>query len=104
MRRSGFPLLTLVVLVSLSVRMQAQSVMSRHVRDAVRNGQAQATGLLPSDQIMSLDIVLPLRNQAALDTFLIDLYNPASANYRHFLTVAEFTARFGPTQDRKSVV
>jgi kumamolisin len=48
---------------------------------------------------MNLDVVVPLRDQAGLDSFLKELYNPASASYRHFLTVAEFTERFGPSQD-----
>ena len=47
---------------------------------------------------MRLDIVLPLRDPGGLDSFLEDLYNPSSALYRQFLTVPEFTARFGPTQ------
>jgi subtilase family serine protease len=47
---------------------------------------------------LPLDVVLPLNDQAGLETFLEDLYNPASSSYRHFLTVAEFTARFGPSQ------
>jgi len=48
---------------------------------------------------MSLDVVLPLRDKAGLDAFVADVNNPASANYRHFLTPQEFTARFGPTQN-----
>lgn len=48
---------------------------------------------------MQLDIVLPLRNQADLDTFLQEVYDPASPLYRHFLTVQDFTERFGPTQE-----
>jgi kumamolisin len=47
---------------------------------------------------MQLDIVLPLSDQAGLDSFLSELYDPASPSYRQFLTVAEFTARFGPSQ------
>jgi subtilase family serine protease len=47
---------------------------------------------------MSLDLVLPLRDPAGLQNFLSDLYDPASPSYRHYLTVPEFTARFGPTQ------
>jgi kumamolisin len=97
MRR--FPTLVLAAVLAILPRLlPAQSMMSHHVRDAIRNGQAQHLGQLPPDQIMSLDIVLPLRNQAALDTLLSDLYDPSSASYRHFLTVAEFTARFGPSQ------
>jgi kumamolisin len=48
---------------------------------------------------MRLDIVLPLRNQADLNNLLQELYDPSSPSYRHFLTVPEFTARFGPSQE-----
>jgi kumamolisin len=47
---------------------------------------------------MQLHIVLPLRDQAGLDSFLKELYTPGSPSYRNFLTVKEFTDRFGPTQ------
>jgi kumamolisin len=53
---------------------------------------------------MRLVLVLPLRNQAALDQFLKELYNPASPSYRQYLTVEEFTARFGPTQEEYDAV
>lgn len=76
----------------------AQSTMTHHVRDLVRNGQVQSNGHLAQTQIMNLDIVLPVRDQAGLDRFVDEVYDPASANYRHFLTPQEFTARFGPTQ------
>ncbi len=48
---------------------------------------------------MNLSIVLPLRNQDDLKGFLARLYNPSSPDYRHFLSVDEFTARYGPTAD-----
>jgi subtilase family serine protease len=76
----------------------AQSVLTRHVREVVSAGQAQAIGHLPVNQIMRLDIVLPLRDQTGLDSFLSEINDPNSSSYRHFLTVSEFTARFGPTQ------
>ena len=54
---------------------------------------------------MRLVIVLPLRDQTALDNFLKKLYDPASPSYRQFLTVEEFTRMFGPTeQDYDAVV
>jgi subtilase family serine protease len=99
MRRLRSSLLAILALVSIATGdLQAQSMMTRHVREAVWNGQARQVGRVPADQMMTLDIVLPMRNQAGLDTFLRDLYNPASPNYRHFLTPQEFTARFGPSQ------
>jgi kumamolisin len=79
---------------------QAQSLppLTHHVRDAVANGQAGHIGQVPLNQTMSLDVVLPLSDQAGLDAFLTSLYNPSSPAYRHFLTVPEFTERFGPSQ------
>lgn len=77
---------------------QAQSVMTHHVREVVRNGKAQAAGRLPGNRVLQLNMVLRLSDPAGLKSFLADVYNPASANNRHFLTPQEFTARFGPTQ------
>ncbi len=77
---------------------EAQSVRTHHVRDAVRSGLAQATGRLPSNQVLQLDLVLQLSDQAGLDSFLKDLYDPTSPSYRQFLTPQQFTARFGPSQ------
>jgi subtilase family serine protease len=68
------------------------------VRDAVRTGEAKTVGQLPATQTMNLDIVLPLRDQAGLDMFVEEVNDPTSAIYRQFLTVPEFTAKFGPTQ------
>ena len=84
--------------LNMTPHAQAQYVSTRHVRDVVRDGTAQPAGRLPESQVMTLDIVLPLSDSAGLETFLDDLYNPDSPSYRHFLTVAEFTARFGPSQ------
>jgi subtilase family serine protease len=77
---------------------QAQSVMTRHVRPATQDGTARSMGRLAANQTMNLVITLPLRNQDELDQFLKDVYDPTSPNYRQFLTVDEFTERFGPTQ------
>jgi len=98
-RSSGWVLVAIfATLFSLAPKTQAQYVTTRHVRDVVRDAVAQPVGRLSESQLMSLDIVLPLSDHAALETFLEDLYNPAGSSYRHFLTVAEFTERFGPSQ------
>lgn len=55
-------------------------------------------GVLPPDTKLSLAIGLPLRNRAGLNQLLGELYNPASPNFRKFITPEEFTARFGPTE------
>jgi subtilase family serine protease len=78
---------------------QSQSLLTGHVHEAVQNGQARLLGRLPASQTMRLVIVLPLRSQTELQSFLRDMYDPSSSSYRHYLTVDEFTARFGPTQE-----
>ncbi len=100
-RRSGWALFALAtVVLAAATESRAQYVSTNHVREAVRSGLAQQVGRLPEHQELSLDIVLPLRDKAALDDFLAEVYNPRSSSYRHFLTVAEFTERFGPTRRR----
>jgi len=101
-RRLSTSLLTMVALVSavsIVCLAQPQSLLTHHVREATLNGQAQYVGPLPATQSMRLVLVLPIRNQAALDNFLKEVYDPSSASYRQFLTVEEFTARFGPSQE-----
>jgi len=98
-RRSGLFLLTLTAILAIgSITANAQYVATRHVRDVVRDGAVQPVGRLPEGQMMTLNLVLPLSNQAGLDEFLSELYDPNSSNYHHYLTVPEFTARFGPSQ------
>jgi subtilase family serine protease len=89
-----------VVLSSLATTAVAQSVTTHHVREGVRSGELAPVGRLPQNQVLQLDLVLPLRDPAGLKRFLSDVYNPHSPSYRHFVSPAEFTARFGPTQEQ----
>jgi kumamolisin len=101
-RRFGMSLPAVLAVVSLmGIVCQAQSrqTLTRHVREVVLNGEALPVGRVPTAQSMRLVLALPLRNQSELDSFLKDVYDPASASYRHFLSVDEFTAKFGPTQE-----
>jgi hypothetical protein len=77
---------------------QAQGLLTHHVREVTKNGEAQRIGRLPTGQIVSLDVVLT-RDQAGLERFLKEVYDPTEPSYRHFLTVPEFTERFGPSQE-----
>jgi hypothetical protein len=61
-------------------------------------------GRLPATNQLSLAIGLPLRNEAALDELIGQLYDPGSTNFHKFLAAPEFAARFGPTEaDYQSV-
>jgi subtilase family serine protease len=100
--RLGALLLTVIAMVSgTSVISQAQSqgLLTRHVRQAVASGEAKSIGRLPATETMHFDIVLALRHQPELENFLQEIYDPNSPSYRHFVTVKEFTERFGPSQE-----
>src|SRR5271170_5596933 len=88
-----------ILLLGVETAAQGQSLVTRHVRQDVVSGKAQFLNRLSKTQTLRLDVVLPLRDPEGLEEFLQDVYNPSSPSYRHFLTVQEFTARFGPTED-----
>jgi subtilase family serine protease len=95
--RFSLPLAALTLLLPFSAVGafgQARAVLTHEVPSP----GAQSTGQLPADQIIALDVVLPVRDQASLDVLAKQIADPASPSYRHFLTVPEFTARFGPSQ------
>lgn len=95
----------LFVCASVLCPAQPQSLLTRHVGDVVLNVQAPFVGQLPGSQSLRLDIVLALRDQAGLDHFLQEVYDPSNPSYRQFLTVEQFTERFGPSrQDYEAVV
>jgi len=99
---SWFTLFTLVAMiasVSITSQAQSQTLLTRHVREAVLKGEARLVGQLPATQTIHFDIALALRHQPDLEDFLQDVYDPSSSSYRHFVTVEEFTARFGPSQE-----
>ncbi len=78
---------------------QSQPAQTHHTRAVVLSGAAPLVGHLPATQSMRIVLTLPLRNQAALDNFLRDLYDPTSRSFRQFLSVEEFAASFGPSQE-----
>ena len=55
-------------------------------------------GTLPSTRQLNLALGLPLRDEAGLTNLLARVSDPASPEYRHYLTPEEFAARFGPTE------
>jgi subtilase family serine protease len=102
LRRVSTSALTMIALVAVVTGIcpaQSPTLLTRHVREVTLNGEAPSVGHLPATQVMRLTLVLPLRNEEALDTFLQELYDPASSSYHRFLTVEQFTAEFGPTQE-----
>lgn len=101
-RSHAFVVAALFVVAASSLA--AQTVSTHSVRSAVSSGRAAFVARMDTAQTLQLDLVLPLSDAAGLESFLADVYNPSSPNFRHFLTPAEFTARFGPTQDQYDAV
>lgn len=67
---------------------------------------AKATKMGPhaADSVINLTFGLRLRNVPELKQFLRNVQNPQSAVYHQFLTPAEFTAEYGPTQAQVNAV
>ena len=76
----------------------AHPLLVQALPQAAKNGAMHTSGRLRGSQRLDLAIHLPARNQSDLDELIRELYDPASPNYHNYLSVDEFTARFGPTQ------
>jgi subtilase family serine protease len=90
--------LAIMMAVGTSGAANAAQFYTHHVREAVAQATARDVGALPSSKLMAIDVVLPVRDQASLDQFMADVSNPASLQYRQYVTPQEFTERFGPSQ------
>ncbi len=85
--------------VSAPANGQGLPLLTRHMREAVLSGHAAWGGRLPATQSLRLNIALPLRNESEIDEVLQQIYDPQSSSYHQFLSVEEFTERFGPSQE-----
>jgi subtilase family serine protease len=92
--------IVVVLIGSLATPCQAerQYLLTHHVRTATANGQAPSIGRLPANRSMQVDMVLSLRDPGGLESFLKEVYDPSSPIYHHYVTVKQFTERFGPSQ------
>src|SRR5215469_4131477 len=77
----------------------ARAVLSAHVPVAVAEHEASLIGHVDAERILYLDIVLPMRNREALKALVGRIYDPSDSLYRHYLSVGQFTERFGPSRD-----
>jgi len=81
----------------LPIPVSAAQTMQLNVLPVVADGSAQTLSRLPSDQVLTLSMLLPLRDEADLDGLVHDLYDPSSPSYRNYLTIDQFAERFGPS-------
>jgi uncharacterized membrane protein len=93
---------TLILAVAASllapsdIRAAETKILANHVPPAV--SRARKLGPLSAGSELRLSIGLPLRNTEQLDLLLTEIADPASPNYRAWLTSDQFTRRFGPTE------
>jgi subtilase family serine protease len=93
-----------LLLAAATAWAEQRPTITNHVPEAVSSGRAPLVGHLLNTQRLSLAISLPLRNEAQLDDLLQQLYDPRSPNYHKYLSVREFTARFGPAESDYAAV
>jgi uncharacterized membrane protein len=85
------------LLLSLaSLQAAGRQFLHGHVPEAL----AASTAARPMARLdrVTVAIGLPLRHQDELNTLLNQLVDPHSRNFRRYLTPAQFTERFGPTE------
>ncbi|MGA2191018.1 MAG: protease pro-enzyme activation domain-containing protein, partial [Steroidobacteraceae bacterium] len=104
LRVSSSLFLAILACAFMLTEARAQSVSTVHMRAVVRDAVVREVGRLPATQVLSLDVVLNVRDRAALDAFVADVADPLSFYYRHYLSVQEFTDRFGPTESDYAAV
>jgi Pro-kumamolisin, activation domain/Putative Ig domain len=68
-----------------------------------QNGNARTGDLAPSSRI-SFAVTLPLRDRAGLDALIAAVSDPRSPQHGHYLTPAQFAARFSPTEAQVKTV
>ena len=89
----------LLAITAVNAQTAKNVLPTHHLHKAVANGNSQMIGTLSTTQNLHVSIMLPLRNEADLTSLLARLYDPSSSDYRHFLTVSQFTEMFSPTVD-----
>jgi subtilase family serine protease len=90
-----------VALISIQTPAQslpARQVLEGHVPPALARLHLQPIDKLSTTNRLNLAIGLPLRNQNSIDELLAKIYDPASPNFRHYLTPDQFAEQFGPAE------
>jgi subtilase family serine protease len=73
------------------------------IKDSVQPTSDIRTGLYRSS-VMSVEVVLAPRHQAALNTNLRAAYTPGSAGYQRWLAKGQFDARYAPSRAQRAAV
>ena len=85
-----------VLLLVVCARPVVAQVWHGNVPAAATNGGA--VGRMAGTERLKLVLALPWRDREGLSNLLHDIYDPASPDFRHYLSAAEFAQRFGPDE------
>jgi len=103
LRRAGFASV-LVCLIALVFAVESASGQTQAFVDASYQGRgSERAGACGRAPLANTDYApcacVATAQSGSARSFLKELYDPLSPSYRQYLTVEEFTARYGPTQD-----
>ncbi len=76
----------------------AAKLTTSHVPAAVAEHRVALAGAVDPSTPLRLQVVLPMRNKNELSELVRAVSSPSSPQYRHYISVAEFTRRFGPSK------
>ena len=96
------PILALVAAPASAAPQPATRQLTGDVVQAV--GHSARVGAVPAGRSLSVTVSLTPRDSAGLATFLKQVADPASAQYRHYLTVKQFANRFGASSSSIAAV
>jgi subtilase family serine protease len=92
-----------LLLLAAPVRAEDRRILRTRVPETAAH--LQLLGRLPAANRLRLAIGLPFRNQDTLTNLVQRLCDPASPDFRRYLTPAQFAEQFGPTeQDYQRVI
>lgn len=90
------PILALAIAPAAHATAAAPQALRGNVLGAVAH--STRTGAVAANRAIPVTLNLAVRDQAGLTAFLAQVTDPASAQYKHYLTVHQFAQRFGATQ------
>jgi subtilase family serine protease len=96
--------LALFFLLATPAPAAERQMLHGYVPAAVAQLNLQPLGRLPATNRLHIAFILPLRNNEALNKLFLQLYDPASTNFHHWLTPEQFTERFGPSVENYQAV
>ena len=85
------------VMIAAVAPQSAQAAIPAAGQSKVTKAPLVDMGIADPAAVQSIGVTLPLRNAAVLDAFIASTVDPASTNFRQFITPAQFADNYGAT-------